>query len=420
MPLDASRLTSSLSEGEHCRRTLRIRIPSEQVSAEETRLIRDLSGRVRLPGFRSGRIPEGVLRKRLAGHIQKELVDRLVGDAYKLVLEQESLRPISEGEVEEIHFHPGEDLTFAIGFDVAPQPALERISGFEVQRPRFPVGDAQVDEVLERLRGEQGAWEAVASGTPEDGDLASVRVTNLDVEGAEPRTFELVLGGGDALPQVEQAIRTLEPGTEGEFTIQFPEDHPEEERRGASQRLRIALAERKRRILPALDDAFAASVGDFDSLDALRTRVREDLEREAAERGESILRADLLDQIIEANPFEVPRSMVLNYIRTMLGGGEDLPADTMARAREALGSEAERAIRRILVIEQVAEREGLRATEDEIDARIEAIAERNGTDPGTVYAQLQKAGRLQGMEREIMELKVFGFLTASSTILDAA
>jgi trigger factor len=419
MALDGSKLKISIQEGARWRRTLQITVPSEQVKAEQSRLVRELSGRVRLPGFRSGKVPRQVLERRFGGAVQREMLDRLIGDAYKEVLARESLRPISEGEVDDIQFEPEQDLVFSISFDVSPTVELSRLGGFQVERPVIALGDDEVDRVIDRIRDENGSWEPADEGHPLVGDLVSVAITNLSTEGSEPREYDLVLGGGDAIPEVEDAIRTLQPGGEGEFVVHFPDDFPDEARRGEEQQLRIALKARKTRALPELTDEFAARVGPFQSVAELRERVRTDLEKEAADQSEGAVRGQILDRIMEANPFEVPESMVTQYLRSIIG--QEKPDEAqLERARTAMGPQAERAVKRILVIERVAEIQGLRATDDELDARIEAIAEANQSSPAEVYARFQKSGRLEMLEREITEEKVFEFLKAQSEITERA
>ncbi len=422
MTLDVARLKIDLTEGEAWRRTLAVTVPADIVKTERQKIAKTLASRVRLPGFRAGRIPASVMEKRFGAALNQEMVDRLVGDAYREVLRLRELSPISEGEVEELDYQPDQDLSFTISFDVSPEIEFARLGGFAVQRPRADVKDADVDQVLQRLRDQNGAWAPVEEGHPVAGDLVSVSVTRLTDEGdddEEPRPYDLVLGEGDAIPDVESAIYTLPVGEEGEFDVTFPDDFPNEERRGQSERLRILLRERKERQLPDLDDAFARSLGDFDGLDALKARVREDLEKEAAEQAEGTVRGQLLNAVVEANPFDVPATMVDRYLDSVLGNTEGADPQRLAEAREQLGPEARRAVQRILVVERIAEQQSLTASEDDIDDRVEEIAEKNDSNPSEIYARLQKSGRLEQLEREITERKVFEFLKEQSTITDA-
>ncbi|MEQ9569491.1 MAG: trigger factor, partial [Longimicrobiales bacterium] len=325
MTLDAARLKIDVTEGDAWRRTLAVTVPADIVRAEREKIARTLASRVRLPGFRAGRIPASVMEKRFGAALNQEMVDRLVGDAYREALRLRELSPISEGEVEKLDYEPDHDLTFTISFDVSPRIEFARLGGFSVERPRATVEDADIDQVLQRLRDQNGTWAPVEEGRPVAGDMVSVSVTRLTEEGEddeEPRPYDLVLGEGDAIPDVESAIYTLAVGEEGEFDVTFPDDFPSEERRGQQEHLRILLRERKERQLPELDDAFARSLGEFEDLDALKSRIREDLEKEADQQAEGAVRGQLLNAVIEANPFEVPASMVDRYLDSVLGNTE--------------------------------------------------------------------------------------------------
>jgi trigger factor len=414
MTIEASRLRIDVQERERWRRTLSVTVPAEIVREERERVASRLAKRLKLPGFRSGRIPASVVEKRYGSALNQEMLDRVIEEAYREALRAQSLLPISQGEVEQVQYQPEQDLSFTISFDVHPVIELRRVGGFRVTRPRVDVGEPELERVLTRLRRQAGAWRPVESGTPAQGDRVSVTVVRLENgERGEPREYDLVLGEGDALPEIEQAIATLEPGGSGDFTIELPSGggDPAEQ-----QHLRLTLRERKVLDLPELDDSFARSLGDFDDLEALQSRIREDLKREAEEQAEGAVRVRLLDQVVEANDFEVPQSMVERYIDSVLGDTKGADAERLAAAKQQIRPEGERAVRRVLVIERLADTQGLRATEGELDERIEQLASRSGASIAEVYARLQKAGRLEVMEREITEEKVFAFLKEQSEI----
>lgn len=425
MSIDVSRLDIEVRDGASWRRTMAVTIPAEIVSAERKKIAGKLAKQARIPGFRAGKIPASVIEKRFGPALDREMVDRVVGDAYKEALQAKELRPISEGEIEKIDFQPEQDLSFEISFDVEPSYEISRTGGFQVKRPATPVTDEDVTKVLDRLREQQGTWVPVEKGRPEAGDLVSLTATQLDADGepeGEPHDYDLTLGEGDAIADVESAVYTLDVGEEGRFEVTFPDDFQNEERRGTTQALTLKLRERKVRELPELDDDFAKSVGDFEDLDTLRSRIREDLEKEAADQTEQAVRGQLLDAVIEANPFEVPVSMVNRYTESMFsqaGGGRMDPNDErLKEIFQQFRPQAEQAVKRILVIEKIAQEKELNASEDEIDARIEEIAAANDASVSEVYGRLQKSGRIEQIEREITERKVFEFLKGESEIVD--
>ena len=421
MSIDGSRLRISVEEQERWRRRLNVTIPAALVVEEERKAAAKLATRVNLKGFRKGRVPKSMVASRFSGALRQEALDHLINDAYRQALASENLRPISEGELENVSYEPQSDLSFTIAFDVQPQIDLGRLGGFAVERPTPTITDEHVGEILKNIQRQQGAWVPAAEGTPGDGDMVSVRIRRLDGENpsAEGREYEFPLGEGQAIPEIEAAIQSLANGGTGEFSVTFPEDFPDEARRGTQERVEITLEGHKKLELPALDDSLARQTGDFESLDALKDRIREDLVKDAGDQAEAAVRGRLLDFLVDANPFEVPRSMVDRYAESVIGEQANMPAERLAELKETIRPEAERAVKRLLIIDRVAQTQSLDATEEELDRRIEEIAEKNGAAPEKVYASFQKAGRLEALERDITERKVFDFLKGQSTITDA-
>lgn len=413
-------ITVAVEEWERWRRRLSIRVPAAAVEVVRRGIARDLAGRLKLPGFRKGRIPPDVVEKRYGEALRRETLDKVMGDAYREALRREALRPISEGRIEAVDYAPDHDLTFSVSFDVAPQIQVGRLGGFRVRRPQVAVQEAQVARILERLREQQGVWRPVEQGRPQPGELVSLEIVSIEDDGTagQAQTFELVLGAGDAIPDVEAAIVTLEPGESGEFVVRFPDDFADESRRGREQRLRIALTARKVRELPELDDGLARALGDFAGLADLKAKIRHDLERDARGQEEGEVRSQLVELLIEANAFEVPESMVEHYLDGVLGRTEGVPEERLREARAALQPDAERQVKRALLLDRIAETQGLTAGEEEVHARVQQIAERTGRTPSDVYAELQRARRIEAIRREITDERVFEFLKSKSEIVD--
>jgi trigger factor len=233
----------------------------------------------------------------------------------------------------------------------------------------------------------------------------------------DPHEYPLVLGSGQAIPGVEELIMELKPGDTVERSVRWPDDFPDESQRGKSKLVRVTLLDVKRKALPALDDAFAREVGDFESLDALNTTVRKDLEEQASRESDAGVRQQLLDQIAAANPFDVPASWV-NQLIDGYDQAYQVPEPERDRFRTEFRPVAERQVRRDLIIETIAERESLKSTEADIDDRVADVASKRGADPGQVYASLQKAGRLREIEQSITEDKVFKWLLEKNEVAE--
>lgn len=420
MPTQAPELTVTVEKPAAWSRRLTITVPADRIVQEKKEAVSRLAKQARLPGFRKGRVPAGVMERKFGPAIEQEALEKVVSDAYREALETEGLQPISQGSVENFEYQPGSDLTFNVELEVRPEIELERVGGFTIVREEAAVGDEQVDEVLQRLREENAVWTAKEGDPPVAGDRATVEITPLDAEsGAEPskpRSYQIVIGEGEAIPAVEDAVRTLRAGEEADFEVELAADPEDPASEKKLHRMHIRMVELNAPQYPEIDDEFARGLGDFEDLATLRARIREDLEKEATREAERGVRLQLVQQIVEANPFDVPDSMIRGYLERALPAPEGADAQRVEAMREQMRPAAEQALKRSLVVERIAEMEGLRATPAELDARIDEIAERMGRSRGELMGQLRQGGRIEELEQEITEEKVFGYLASLSDI----
>jgi trigger factor len=380
------------------------------VKDAEDKAARRYASTVRLPGFRPGKAPATVVRKKFGDAIRQEALEALVREAYQEFVEKESIKVAAQPHVHDLKFEEGKPLTFELHLEVRPTVELARTNGFRIERPAAKVTDEQLNQQLEHIRDEKAIWTPV-SEKPMPGDMVNVQLAT-SVAGSEPaegKSYPIVLGAGQAIPGIEELIMSAAAGETVEGPVKWPDDFPDESQRGQTKTVRITLNEVKRKSAPALDDAFAREVGDFESLDALKTAVRSDLERHAEREVEAGVRQQLIDQIISANAFDVPKSWVQQFVENYAEAYQ-VPKEEREQFSGEFRSMAERQIRRDLVIETIAEKEGLAATEKDLDDRIAEQAEKRGANPGQIYAQLEKSGRLKDMEKSITEDKVFKWL----------
>ena len=408
-------------------RHLDVSIPAEAVAAAEDKTAQRYTSRAQLPGFRPGKAPAGMVRKRFAQEIRQEAVQTLVQDAYQQFMEGDGkqLDLVAQPHVHDLKLEAGQPLTFTFHFEVRPDVKLEKVEGFTVTRRAATVTDEQVTQQLEQLREQRAAWAPVEL-LPQDGDQVTLdlSVQEGDEAGPDgqpvmsaPQQFQVVVGQNQAIPAVEALIRRAGPGETVEEDVTWPDDFPVEEERGKSKRVRVLVKEVKRKALPALDDDLARELGDFDSLDALTTAVRGDLGQQLTRETDAEARAALLDQIIDANPFDVPPSWVANLVQGYAKAYQ-IPEQDGQRFFQEFRPLAERQVRRDLVVDAIAKRENLTATSADVDAEIEELARARGTDAGQVYAQLEKAKRLGEIEHGVTERKVFEWLMARNTVTE--
>ena len=397
-------------------KSLHVTVPVDRVREAEARALKYYARRARLPGFRPGKAPETVVRKRYGDAIRQTVLEEVIRESWETAKTSESLKPITDPAIRNLKFEEGSPIEFELHVEVRPELKLDRIGGFRLERRVTPVPDQAIEEQLARIQEHKAAWIPMEGAKPAPGQMVRVEVAPVENGAAGPsQPHDLVLGENQAIPELEEQIMSLLPGESTEAEVRFPDDHPDESRRGQTRRVRIALHEVKRQELPPLDDALAREAGDFESLDALRAAIREDLEREASREADGAVRQQLLAQIVEANRVEAPHSLVHRLIH---GYAEmyKVPEAQLPGFEQQFHQVAETQVKRDLVLDALVETHGLRATEAELDERINTIAGARGAPAGQVYASLQKANRLQELERSITEGKVFDFLLKQSTI----
>lgn len=399
-------------------KSLRVEVPVQRVAAAERRAAAEVAKQAKLPGFRAGKAPLTVVRRKFRGAIRENVLRELIGESWEAAIAQESLQPIADPRVRDLKFEDGAPVTFELLVEVKPTLELPRLGGYHLDRSVATVTDEMVDRQVDDVRRERAPWVPAEEERPRTGDLVSVSIaTYEDAAAQDPRDYQLVLGQGQAIPDMEARLLDMRRGETADAEVRFPDDYPDETKRGQRRRVRITLQEIKQQQLPPLGDDFARELGDFDSLDALRAAVRADLEAEAAREADADIRRRLIDEIVAANNVQAPRPMVRRALGAFAQAYE-VPDDRFERFVTEFGPLAERQVKRELILDHVAQQQGLKATDEDLDKRIEDMARRRQVEPGQVYASLQKAGRLRELERTLTEEKVFAYLLSESTVRD--
>src|SRR2546421_4771702 len=398
--------------------SLAVTVPVEQVQQAEARATSAYQRRAPLPGFRKGKAPAALVKKQFADDIRQQTLEDLIRESWKAALAQEALKPVPDPPIPNPKWDAGAGgpVTFEFHVEVKPELALERIGKFHLKRTVPKVTDDQVLPQLNELREQKAPWTPVTGDKPKPKDLVQVTIATREADQVkDPQPYQLVLGEGRAIPEVEERIMGMLPGQSVDATVRFPNDFPEEAKRGQARDIRITLHEVKRQQLPELDEAFAREVGDFESLEALRKVVREDLEKAAEREADAQLRRELIDQIVQANRIVAPRPLVERAL-AVYAQAYGIPEDRWPDFAQEFRPVAEAQVRRDLILDWVVEHQGLRATAAELEQKLAELAARRGTPVAEVRAALEKAKRLRDLERGLTEEKVFTFLLSQSTV----
>lgn len=403
------------------RRDLTVEVPSDTVAEAIKHAAAKIGRSAKIPGFRPGKVPATVIRQRFKPQIMQDVAEHLVAKAVGDALVEKGVEPISTPDIQDLVLEEGKPLTFKATFDVVPSFDPGDLSTIEAVEPSRAIADEVVGQSLERLRERNARFEAVESGIVEAGHTVVLGLERKGTDKAgkpgEPETHESVsieLGAPSNPPGFDAEVIGMVPGTSKNFTITYPEDYAIPELAGGKVDYTVNLKEIKQRIIPALDDELAKDLGDFASLDALRTRIREDLEHEAMHAAERQLRQDVLKQLASRVPFPVPDSLVEREIDRRL---EDFARRLMeqrvdprqanidwAAFREGQRAPATEAVGSAIVLDEVARREQITVTDEDLDTELQRYAEQTGNSVPSIRARLQKDGELgrlaAGLRRE--------------------
>lgn len=399
--------------------TLSVEAPAERVKAAEKKAASMYAKRVRLPGFRKGKVPLNIVRQRFGDAIKEAVVQELVHESWKLAVDQESLQPIGEPQVRELKLENDAPLTFEFLVEVKPDIELTRLGGFSLERKQTLVGDDAVDDQLDELRRKKALWIPVEGQKPQPGQMVRVTIATMK-EGEEEKgkPYDLVLGQDQALPEIEAKIMELLPGEVADTTITLPAEGEDASQPGRTIDARVSLHEVKQQQLPEVDDAFATEIGDFASVAELRAAVLEDLNAHAKREADADVRRQLVEQLTAANNIPAPRPLVDRLLKAYQQAYQ-VPEDQIDRFTSEFGPIAEAQVKRDLALDAVAQQQSLTATEDDVDERVEEMAKARNMEPGKLFAGLQKENRIKELERSITEEKVFTYLLDQSTVTES-
>jgi trigger factor len=410
------------------RKQLHVEIPSEVVDAEIERVARHYSRRARIPGFRPGKAPARVVKQRYKEQILQDVAQDLIPPAIDEALRERGVRVIDAPDVRDVNVEEGRALTFVASFDTVPPFEPGEYATLALRRPSGRIEEAAVDRALEQLRERAARHEPVADRGVEDGDSVTLDIERTSAgETDRHNDVRIELGAKANPPGFDQELIGLTPGSAKSFVISYPADYTIRELAGTEVSYAVTVKTIGRRVLPALDDEFAKDLGEFETLDALRARVRDDLEHEARHASERALRGELMKQLATRLPFEAPESLVERELDRRI---EELAQRLVEQRvdprqanldwgafRESQRGIAREAVAAALVLDEVARREHLDPTAEEIDREISGYAERMGRTPAAIRAALEKEQGLGRIAGSLRRDKSVDFLLSRATIL---
>jgi trigger factor len=410
------------------RKNVRVEIPSDIVNAEIDRIARDYSRKARIPGFRPGKAPARVIKQRYKDQILHDVAHDLIPRAVDDALRERGVEPVDTPDVRDVTLEEGQPLTFTASFDTVPSFDPGDLSTISLRRSRVAIDEDAVNAAMERLRQRAGRFEPVDDRGLDHGDTAVLDLERQDAGGDRQshRDVNIELGAKANPPGFDEQLLGLSVGTTKAFTVHYPPDYPIGELANTDVSYTVTVKGVKRRVLPELDDEFAKDLGEFDTLDALRARVRDDLDHEARLAADRDVRAELMKQLSARLPFEVPASLVDREIERRIEEFTRRLVDQHVDPRQAgidwqafresQRDAAREAVGAALVLDEVTRREQLLVTDEEVDQEVGRYAERTGRTLAAVRAALEKEGGLSRVYAGLRREKSIDFALARATI----
>ncbi len=408
------------------KRVLEIEVESAVVDRELDRVVEEYRRRLVLPGFRKGKVPAELARKHLGDDIEGEVLRRVIPDALDGALKDADLKPLGDPRISNLKFNPGQPLVFTATVEVMPQVEITGYEGLKLTRDQPDIQEEDLNRTLDHLR-DQNADLEEADRPAHGGDVVVVRYRELDASGKsdpeqEPVEVSLELGSTRTPEAFNRELMGTVVGDMKEVPLDYPADYPDEKLAGSSRRFHVTVGKVQEKIWPALDDAFAKKVlGTEDAtLEDLKSRIRLNHEAEARMRSMQDMESNLVNRLLELNPFELPRGVVDSTLDRIMERVEkenpNMPPDEESRVREQYRSHVERQYRMDILMESVGRQEGIEVTEEDLDKELSSYAEREGQPVEKVKARIKKEGDLERLRDDLFRRRVLDRLSEKADV----
>lgn len=428
---EAGDLKVAVFEESPARKLLEVEVDAKRVRKAFDKAYKDLGREVRVKGFRPGKTPRSVLERLYGASIPAEIERSLVAETLPAAILLTTLKPLVEPAVEAEPPAPDASFTYKVRLELKPDIELPKLDGLPGRRPAVEVGEDEVLTQLEELRERNAPIKEEPDGTTiDEGHTVTMdfvgKVDGVPFEGGSAKGHELEIGSGRFVPGFEQQLIGAKAGDDVQVSITFPDDYGNADLAGKDAVFDVHVEAVKKKALPELDDEFAKDLGeDFETLDALRDRIRADLEAQRAKAADTELERSVLDALVERTDFEVPPGIIERQLQHQLQSlhqqyaqfmPEEMLNEQLGRMAEEGRPAAERRVREAFLLEAVGASQAVEASDDEVEARLDEMAAERGMPP----EQLKKIAREQGLHEsiraELVDRKALAYLTEHAEI----
>ena len=410
-----------------CTQELIIDVPAEDVAKAYSKTVRTFQKHARIPGFRPGKVPESVIRRRFAADIRKEVIDTLLPERFNQSVKELGIAPVGQPQVTELTIDDGTPLHVKAVFEYIPNFSIEGYQSVVVEKPSVEVTEEDFAHELEQVRQSRATIEPVEEDRAlVDGDWAQISYRG-QVEGeadAEPITGEdtlVEIGGTDTVQAFTESLRGTKPGQEIKAEVIYPDDYSEQKLAGKTVSYEIEVKAIKKRTAPELNDDFAKEVGNYENLDDLKTRVREHLANRKRRSLENETKDRLMAALLDRYPFPVPESIVQDRVDARLDRGlralaaqgmdpEQMRKLDFARLRVAQRDGAVAEAKATILLDRIAHEENITVTDEELEQELQMAALQSREPVETLRARLTADGGLARIREQLRREKTASLL----------
>jgi len=414
-----------LSETGGLSRRLEVAVPANEVAKEVQSRLKRLSRTARLKGFRPGKAPLAVITKQYGEQVRAEVLSDLMRSSFAQAVSQEKLRPAAGPRIEPITLGPETDLKYAAHFEVLPEISINPPESLEVERPTAEVTEADIDAMVENMRAQRPVFTPVERAA-HDNDRVRIdyqaRIGGKPIEGADLTDVHVVLGRGQAMPELEEGLKGARSGEQRTLNVVFPVTHPNKKLAGQSTELHLSIKAVEEQSLPTVDEEFFRTYGvEEGGLAEMRAEVRKSMEQELAEVIRGRVRAQALDALYRNNPIEVPQALIEEQVQQLqietarrlgIRDASQLPRPEAflepARRRVALG----------LLVTHIVQAQGIKVDRERVLARLNALVEGYPNPDEARRAYLQNTDAMRQIESAALEDQVVDWLVERARITE--
>ena len=424
-------MKANVEEISSIKKKVSIEISEDQVNKEVESFYKDLGKKAKIKGFRPGKVPRDILERYFKDYVKAEVIQKLIEETYPQALSETDLHPVSPPVIDPGGFEDGKPFQYSAMIEVKPDIQLEEYTGLKIEGKKEEVKDEEVEERLKALQNLHANLKTISEARPiQTGDYVIVdyeaRLGGKPLEGGKAIDFTVEVGSGQFIPAFEEKLIGLKPEEEKEIEVSFPEDYGYQKWAGKTISFYVKIKEIKEKILPPLDDEFAKDLGDYSSFEELKVKLEGEIEKEKELALERQLKDQVVDQLLEINPFDVPESLVGEQAKAMVSDTKlRLAAQGVALKKLGVSEEklqedykamAQKQVRTFLILEKIAGAEGIAVTDEEADDRLREMSERMHQKFDVVKRYYEKNGLLPEVKAGIIRDKTLNFLLEKANI----